>query len=244
MQHLQDDLTAAEHLELFSFYPKHSEESYSLVSLDGFLHGIVCLPALINPTEWIQDVLPETPPIKAALERMLELTFRYYNQVVSTLQDWEANPRFDGSSEQARVWLEGFGRAFSYDTDALEALAAAEAEELESEDDSLIYSAIVMSHVLDSDDAPSKKDKEEFLRLKQGAVELLSKGSPEENKGLLFDLVISVYNFLEPAREIQRHAQKRKARYKQGKKMGRNEPCFCGSGKKFKHCHGRPGFEQ
>ena len=22
------------------------------------------------------------------------------------------------------------------------------------------------------------------------------------------------------------------------KKIGRNEPCFCGSGKKFKHCHG------
>ena len=22
------------------------------------------------------------------------------------------------------------------------------------------------------------------------------------------------------------------------KKMGRNESCFCGSGKKFKHCHG------
>ena len=23
-----------------------------------------------------------------------------------------------------------------------------------------------------------------------------------------------------------------------GKKMRRNEPCYCGSGKKFKHCHG------
>lgn len=22
-----------------------------------------------------------------------------------------------------------------------------------------------------------------------------------------------------------------------GKKVGRNAPCFCGSGKKFKHCH-------
>ena len=22
------------------------------------------------------------------------------------------------------------------------------------------------------------------------------------------------------------------------KKIGRNEKCFCGSGKKFKHCHG------
>lgn len=25
---------------------------------------------------------------------------------------------------------------------------------------------------------------------------------------------------------------------KEGKKVGRNDPCFCGSGKKFKHCHG------
>ncbi|MGE6101794.1 SEC-C metal-binding domain-containing protein [Aeromonas salmonicida] len=23
------------------------------------------------------------------------------------------------------------------------------------------------------------------------------------------------------------------------KKIGRNEPCHCGSGKKYKHCHGR-----
>ena len=26
-----------------------------------------------------------------------------------------------------------------------------------------------------------------------------------------------------------------------GKKVGRNDPCPCGSGKKYKHCHGRPG---
>ncbi|EEG85403.1 putative SecA wing/scaffold domain protein [Proteus penneri ATCC 35198] len=26
-----------------------------------------------------------------------------------------------------------------------------------------------------------------------------------------------------------------------GKKVGRNEPCPCGSGKKFKHCHGQLG---
>ncbi len=27
-------------------------------------------------------------------------------------------------------------------------------------------------------------------------------------------------------------------------KIGRNEPCYCGSGKKFKKCHGRPGREE
>ncbi|MFW6145468.1 MAG: preprotein translocase subunit SecA, partial [bacterium] len=30
---------------------------------------------------------------------------------------------------------------------------------------------------------------------------------------------------------------------KVGKKVGRNEPCPCGSGKKYKNCHGRPGAE-
>ncbi|MFO8234013.1 MAG: preprotein translocase subunit SecA [Bacteroidales bacterium] len=30
---------------------------------------------------------------------------------------------------------------------------------------------------------------------------------------------------------------------KVGKKIGRNEPCPCGSGKKYKNCHGRPGAE-
>ena len=27
---------------------------------------------------------------------------------------------------------------------------------------------------------------------------------------------------------------------KEGDKIGRNDPCWCGSGRKFKQCHGRP----
>lgn len=27
-------------------------------------------------------------------------------------------------------------------------------------------------------------------------------------------------------------------------KLGRNDPCHCGSEKKYKHCHGRPGMEE
>jgi len=26
---------------------------------------------------------------------------------------------------------------------------------------------------------------------------------------------------------------------REGRKVGRNEPCPCGSGQKFKHCHGK-----
>jgi preprotein translocase subunit SecA len=35
----------------------------------------------------------------------------------------------------------------------------------------------------------------------------------------------------------------KKRTVKVGEKVGRNDPCPCGSGKKYKQCHGRPGTE-
>ena len=42
--------------------------------------------------------------------------------------------------------------------------------------------------------------------------------------------------------EITKQFRKDKI-YVAEKKVGRNEPCPCGSGKKYKNCHGRPGSE-
>jgi preprotein translocase subunit SecA len=36
-------------------------------------------------------------------------------------------------------------------------------------------------------------------------------------------------------------ATKNKRPVRVEKKVGRNEPCPCGSGKKYKHCHGKIG---
>jgi len=40
----------------------------------------------------------------------------------------------------------------------------------------------------------------------------------------------------EPARVLERETVEHRA-----EKLGRNDPCFCGSGKKFKKCHGKNG---
>ena len=40
--------------------------------------------------------------------------------------------------------------------------------------------------------------------------------------------------------ELPTHGAVKKALPKQGDKIGRNEPCWCGSGRKYKQCHGRP----
>ena len=42
------------------------------------------------------------------------------------------------------------------------------------------------------------------------------------------------------ATELPTHGAVKKALPKQGDKIGRNEPCWCGSGRKYKQCHGRP----
>ncbi len=42
------------------------------------------------------------------------------------------------------------------------------------------------------------------------------------------------------AAELPAHGPAKKPLPKQGDKIGRNEPCWCGSGRKFKQCHGRP----
>jgi preprotein translocase subunit SecA len=42
------------------------------------------------------------------------------------------------------------------------------------------------------------------------------------------------------ATELPVHEKSRKPIPRQGEKIGRNDPCWCGSKRKFKQCHGRP----
>jgi preprotein translocase subunit SecA len=62
---------------------------------------------------------------------------------------------------------------------------------------------------------------------------------PEADRGL--ERAQTNVNAVAPgATELPAHGQAAKPLPKQGDKIGRNEPCWCGSGKKFKQCHGRP----
>ena len=43
----------------------------------------------------------------------------------------------------------------------------------------------------------------------------------------------------QPAQQLDTGPQKVKTVRREHPKIGRNDPCWCGSGKKFKHCHGK-----
>ena len=61
-------------------------------------------------------------------------------------------------------------------------------------------------------------------------------------EGLLYKIKTDFITFLNHLEVVEKKEEETKPvktnPIHAGKKMGRNEPCFCGSGKKFKHCHG------
>jgi preprotein translocase subunit SecA len=42
-----------------------------------------------------------------------------------------------------------------------------------------------------------------------------------------------------PAEAEEGEAEQQQPFVREGRKIGRNEPCPCGSGKKYKNCHGK-----
>jgi preprotein translocase subunit SecA len=57
--------------------------------------------------------------------------------------------------------------------------------------------------------------------------------------GIQHDVVYNIFTVTIQKREAPAQRQPQKAAIPTGKKVGRNDPCPCGSGKKYKHCCGR-----
>ncbi len=240
MNNLFDDLSGEELLRLHSYFPKHSDETFSIASLDGFFCGLYCLPGVHMPSEWLHDVIPETlDGSKKSMEQALNLILRYYNLAGAKMNDEEGEPSIDGTYKAAKEWLEGFGRAFSYETEALSQLADEEAKRSGDEDD-LFIAPILLTFSMDVENAPQDEERDGFLNLKESVLSMIEEGSDEERMSLLSDIAGSAYDLLEPARKKRSKSMPRtKASLNQEPKLGRNDPCYCGSGKKFKHCHGK-----
>ena len=152
----------------------------------------------LSQNEWIKDVLPQQlNKDKLLIQKATSLTYKYYNTVSAIMTEGDIEPRFNGSSKQTRVWLEGFGRAFRYDSDAMQKLANAELQDLRDsgEDENLVFSSIVSAFALDLSQESEDENQEEFLRAKEGVLELLAEQSPEENQDLISDLLVTVLIF-------------------------------------------------
>ncbi len=76
-----------------------------------------------------------------------------------------------------------------------------------------------------------------LVEYKKEAFELFS-NLLEKLKLDYVTILINLKVVLESSQENDEKQSNISKQISNNKKMGRNEPCFCGSGKKFKHCHG------
>ncbi len=76
-----------------------------------------------------------------------------------------------------------------------------------------------------------------LVEYKKEAFELFS-NLLEKLKLDYVTILMNLKVVLESSQENKKKQKDISNKISNNKKMGRNEPCFCGSGKKFKHCHG------
>jgi yecA family protein len=235
MEELPKFIKDADVLELHALFPKHTDETFNLVSLDGFFHGLGSLPKMLPPSTWMDAVLPVSAlQNQARLKRAFELLFRYQAKVTLGLLEKTPDLYCDGSREQVEQWLEGFTFAFGYDREALNQLAE---EELKSGENSIVYAAIIAGFILGSEDKTDSEELKKVAQVKADALKVHTEKSPNENLETLYDFLMTVHELLEPAREKINKELKTITRSEP--KVGRNDPCPCGSGRKYKHCHGK-----
>ena len=223
-------------LDQFLLHAEGLEESMDISTLDGFLTAIVCGPKTIMPSEWLPWVWDmecgqDTPTFKdqAQAQRILGLVMRHMNDIAATLyqapQNYEPllmeNPNDGNAIPIIDEWCSGFMKGVHLDSDGWVPV--------------LIGKPDWMSTI-------------KMYGTEEGWKVLENKKSSLEEHGVLAaGLAVAVQQihafWLGQRREEIAGGGDlpdvvRRAPIRNPTKVGRNEPCPCGSGKKFKQCHG------
>lgn len=221
-----------EELDQFLLY-LDNDESMTLDTLDGFLHAIAIGPETVMPSQWLPVVWGQQEsggmmPPADTLEQTnhwLGLVMRHFNSIVF---GFGQNPTFvellwstteyddQGEFEDAEMWAYGFCQGIKLTPAAWQPLL----------NDARGADWFRPIGLLGQENF--SPDQDELTR------------TPEQRHALAKQIeegVRQIHAFWLPLRQAV--AERQQAR-RLSTKVGRNEPCPCGSGKKFKKCCGAP----
>jgi len=194
------------------------DRSMALSNLDGFLTAVAIGPDRIKPSEWLPRIWGDESPEFLSEEeanRVIGTILGRYNQIITQLRD---DPdRYQPLIRQnehgqviARDWVAGFMDGVALRFHGWQAL-------LKSKEYRNDFAPIAV-HLTDAQgNSPLNPEEENVKALIEQAAELIPAA----------------------VRSIDRFFKQTRPFFEGGTKVGRNDPCFCGSGKKFKKCCGR-----
>lgn len=205
------------HLGDFLLSEAVPEDCMTLTELDGFLTAIVVCPEMIMPSEWMPEIWGSDEPVFDDMEQAQTITggiMGRYNDIIKELDTDNYGPIFDYDERTEEtlweIWAEGFFRGISLRSDAWRFTNAGAQEAFGA-----------------------------FLRLIELTNETEDEIEPIDGDAQLLELapdVIyhTVYELHKDRKKLA--ANPFKAANQNTPKVGRNDPCPCGSGKKFKKC--------
>jgi uncharacterized protein len=222
-------------LDQFLLEAEGIEEAMDLSTLDGFLTAIVCGPKTIMPSEWLRWVWDmergaDAPVFKdqAQAQHILGLLMRHMNDIAETLhqapEHYEPllmeNPNDGDPIPILDEWCSGFMKGVQLDADGWLPVIVGTPDWLST----------IMLYGTEAGWAALEKKHlslDEHRALADGLATTVRKihalWLEQRRKQIAGGTLPGVVR-----REPVRHPDK----------VGRNEPCPCGSGKKFKQCHG------
>ena len=227
---ISNHLSEAEIEELTDFLlsDKTPEECMDISTLDGFLTGVIIGPDSIQMSQWLPVVWGETKTdemewqSEKELERVMGLVMRLYNSVAQDfmIDPPDFNPLFminTATEEEVTViddWCWGFMQAVDLARDSWQPLFEDEVQKAGIFPISL-HGTEKGWKLLEEDPKISAVPHAEWVAMLPAAVR-------------------EIYEFWLPLRR----AEAQVTRVAMSQKVGRNDPCPCGSGKKYKKCHG------
>ncbi len=209
-----------------------TEESMTLDMLDGFLHAMAIGPETVMPSQWLPKVWGREdggmmPPADdlAQVNHLLGLVMRHFNSIVFGFRQrppfvaplWGTVQYEDlGEFDDAEMWAYGFCEGVKLNPAAWQPL-------MNDPQSARWYRPIGL--LGDEDFSP---DQDALTR------------TPEQRQALTKEIeacLTKIHAYWLPLRHAvaERHQAQRMS-----SKVGRNDPCPCGSGKKFKKCCGAP----
>jgi uncharacterized protein len=192
--------------------------------LDGFVAGLLVCPDLILPSEWLPLVWgtdeDDAPVFESAqqAEQLVKLVMEHYNATAHDLQSGRYAPVFEVDTRHDdtlwELWIEGFQAAMQLRPDSWGAiLRGAEAARV-------ALSGLVM-----------------LIGIAQGSSTLTEQEIQDLTEQAP-DLIPAWVETLHAWRVGQQGGSPTARPAPAFGKVGRNDPCPCGSGKKYKKCCG------
>jgi len=219
----------------------------NITELEGLLYALVITPELIPPSEWIPIIFDEEVPecdSKDLLQQLVNEFIHAYNHyntlylkgnlhfpynpetltpdLVDTLLDWNFG-FWQGLQLRLEFWNSGIF-----------------AKKMNLEEDPIIEMLKVIKFISDTE----YEDSEFFNNILQDKpveldVDAFYASTINEFLKMLPDMVRMIQQFADVIKKT--NGQMVKQTQVQSKKIGRNDPCPCGSGNKYKKCCGMGG---